>query len=263
MLLFSLVFQWPDLNTLVQRLPFYITYTHNYFHLFWPDAIRIKGLGHLWSLAIEEQFYLIWPFIVWIVPVRRLWIVCVLGLLFSLSLRIAMPAYPGMYVFTPMRLDGLMAGSLLAVLYTNFPQKILKYTGFYSFLLLAIACGGSYLANAPTARHVYYAYAGYSLLSLGFACFTGWVLTSSSPLLHAFFAHPWLIWLGKRSYGLYIFHLPVLYYGRQWLYPRLVSLGIPYAGDITLLLLNVLILVLAWASFRFFERPFLKLKKMH
>jgi peptidoglycan/LPS O-acetylase OafA/YrhL len=122
--LLAILFRWPDLSPFLQRLPFYITYCQNYFHIIWPDAVRIKGLGHLWSLAIEEQFYLFWPFMVWLIPVRRIWIVAVFGLIFSLVLRIWMPAYPGMYVFTPMRLDGLMAGSLLAILYYIFPEKI-------------------------------------------------------------------------------------------------------------------------------------------
>jgi hypothetical protein len=41
--------------------------------------------------------------------------------------------------------------------------------------LLIVAFAGSFLANAPTARHVYYAYAGYSLLALAFAWLIGLV----------------------------------------------------------------------------------------
>lgn len=260
--LVALVFAWPDLMPFFNRVLFYVTYTQNFYSIIWPDAIRIRGLSHLWSLAVEEQFYLIWPLLVWITPIRKLGLLCCSGILLALFLRICWPNFSGMYVFTPMRIDGLMAGSLLAVLPKPVLYRFRRIFGPIASLFLGFAFLGSYLSAAPTALHVYYAYAGYSLLALGFAACIGWFLTKSHGITEAFIQHPFLIWLGKRSYGLYIFHLPVLYYGRQWLYPKLTALGLPFAADITLFTLNILILLLAAASFHYLEQPFLRLKKL-
>ena len=56
-------------------------------------------LGHLWSLAVEEQFYLTWPFVVWITPRKKIPALCI-G--FALSSVVAR------YLFTRIGLDGLI-----------------------------------------------------------------------------------------------------------------------------------------------------------
>ena len=82
------------------------------------------NINHLWSLAIEEQFYMVWPVTVFLLATkRRIATAALLLTAASLGLRCWMFAsgvlvtYPYLtYSFTPARLDGLLLGSVLAML---------------------------------------------------------------------------------------------------------------------------------------------------
>lgn len=65
---------------------YYVTFISNfdYIHKGLPDA---KGLGVLWSVAVEEQFYLVWPVILTFFPVKKFWLPLLIILLGSLVYR--------------------------------------------------------------------------------------------------------------------------------------------------------------------------------
>src|SRR5436190_323731 len=48
----------------------YWLYTSNIGYVLRGDIAVGPGLGHFWSLAIEEQFYLVWPTLVFLLPLR-------------------------------------------------------------------------------------------------------------------------------------------------------------------------------------------------
>lgn len=84
---------FPQLKLLAGQTPnetanpwYYITFLNNF------DMIRnghpdASILGVLWSIAIEEQFYLIWPIILFVFPIKRYWIPFVFILIASLAFR--------------------------------------------------------------------------------------------------------------------------------------------------------------------------------
>ena len=78
------------------------------------------GVGHLWSLAIEEQFYLIWPLVIYMTSTRYIKYICYALFITNLSIRFYMVikgySADDIYVFTFSRLDSLVAGSLIAVM---------------------------------------------------------------------------------------------------------------------------------------------------
>ena len=87
----------------------------------WPFASPWVWMGHFWSLAVEEHFYLIWPAIVFLCPTsRRLITVCGIVILGVWAARFCcwMSDVNGIaqYVFTPLRIDALVAGGLAAAL---------------------------------------------------------------------------------------------------------------------------------------------------
>src|SRR5215469_7550470 len=69
---------WQHVNPLL-----YLTYSMN-----WVSGLDDQWLGHLWSLAVEEQFYLIWPAAVWFCSRRSLPWVCIAMATAALAFRI-------------------------------------------------------------------------------------------------------------------------------------------------------------------------------
>ncbi|MCA9001464.1 MAG: acyltransferase, partial [Planctomycetes bacterium] len=77
-----------------------------------------------WSLAIEEQFYMVWPAVVWLLSRRALYGLCTLLFCLALALRWHLAVDPDVnwvtrFVLTPTRMDGLVLGSLLALIYQS------------------------------------------------------------------------------------------------------------------------------------------------
>lgn len=109
--IFAVLTVWSGQKLEVGKWVAALTYTSNLF----PDAV-VKGLGHIWSLCVEEHFYLVWPFILVAFGARRApW---ALGLILIISpvLRFLLLDRPGWLdtdYFTPTRLDTIVVGCLL------------------------------------------------------------------------------------------------------------------------------------------------------
>ena len=185
----------------------------------WLFILKPSGnnnfLNHFWSLALEEQFYLISPWIILFIRKIQNVISFLLGLLLLLMLcrlilwflRIENISYIDLYAFT--RTDGLCIGSLLAIFRNqgNFKMKRLDKVLSSLFLLLVFII-------VPLFKVFYQSRLPYLACCLypGIALFWGLIVWSSvqtGNLMYRFFNNRFLIFLGKISYGLYIFHWPI------------------------------------------------------
>lgn len=218
-----------------------------------PDTFHsIPGVGppHYWSLAVEEHFYLLWPFLVLTLPLRAL--PAMLGALVVAGLvsrGVLAAARLDAYYLTPARLDGLALGALVALVRSPFPRLILAARGAVIALPLAIAA-------------IYLAYSGGGL---------AWVQVAKFLLIAVFFAAvlalllwdprarwvvgalevPPLVWLGRISFGLYVWHFLTLGVVMGTTLPGLVK--VPLAVGFTV--------AVAALSFYAYERPLLRLKR--
>ena len=247
-----------------------VTYSENLlWHGWWQTDASWININHLWSLAIEEQFYLVWPLLVYGLRTRRrILTVALFGIVASVCVRwyvaafIPAAAHPYViYCWTPARLDGLLAGAALAMLV----RSEMDTRRFGVLLLLLGSCGlGIILLLKGTLEwqgHPVVAVLDPLLLAVFFSGLLLCALHNGSVWQRAACVSP-LRFFGKYSYGLYLFHYTIvsaLSPLRPVIAVRLHSklLGVLLPGTAAL----VLSIGAAWLSFRYFESPFLRLKR--
>lgn len=255
--------------------PWLWTYTANiwmFAHNTWMSLV-----GTFWSLSIEEQFYLFWPLAVFFFGRRSLlWIcsgICVLALGARLMLSAAGVGDLAVYVFTPCRFDALAAGAIVALLARGpAPERRLIHFGrvfLFSasclialLVLLRLWCPAfSAGTNKEFERDFMYTGVAFFFASLVIFALAGEETTS---VLSNLFCLRWLRILGLYSYGIYIFHGPILQIARSWLaaeglWPTVHAN--PFLGAAFAALDLAVVFAVAFASFNLFEKPALRLKR--
>ncbi|WP_263356013.1 acyltransferase family protein [Acidicapsa ligni] len=229
-----------------------------------PPGIHLE---HFWSLAVEEQFYLIWPFLLALFASHRLrakkliLILWTLSLVFRLSV-IGLPhddSWQTGFIFG--RAGELLAGAYLAMVVRGESlerEQLFRWSPMItccSLVVLVLICiysGGPEL-GAPLMATV-----GLAACSTFFAGIVGWALRPG--LCQSFFQAPFLRWLGKISYGIYIYHL-LFRTGYIWVADRIGG-GLGYNARAILQFVVAAIATLAIASLSFytFESFFLRSK---
>ena len=217
--------------------------------VFWTESgyfdthSKLKPLLHLWSLGVEEQFYLLWPLCLVLAARARLATGVVIGslLLISLLSSILLTGDRAASFFLPQfRVWELLLGGLLAWLQARYPvqpQDLGKPIALVGLILLFFALG---LIDRQSSFPGWWAL----LPTLGAT-----LLIAAGPEtpVNRILAQPLLVFIGKISFPLYLWHWPLLSFA------RIMESGEPSpivrAGAV---LSSIL---LAWGSYRLLERP--------
>jgi peptidoglycan/LPS O-acetylase OafA/YrhL len=237
-----------------------------------PHVAKIETLGsifivgHLWSLAVEEQFYLVWPMLLLFASrrnaVRRLCVAVFLGSLifrvwfFGFHLNSEWALY-----FIGGRAGEMTAGGFLAAsLRGSDRERAQIFAAARPVLLssLAVIMAIVWWANYTDARGPWMGTLGITFFSLLFASVIA--LCLKPGWTERVFSLPMLRWLGKVSYGIYVYHL-LLYPLFAWVTHQLI----PNAGGKKYLFVLAAVatvgtLTTAWVSFAVFESRLLRLK---
>jgi peptidoglycan/LPS O-acetylase OafA/YrhL len=233
-------------------------------------AIFIRGadatgvMAHYWSLAVEEHFYLLWPLLIWLLSRRWAMAVAILAIAISMATR-ALLLHRGMdtdpiFGLTPLRMDGLAIGAIAAMLIrTHDIRRLMRPAALTLITAITVLIALFLLRGTTDQSDPAIWIVSYPLVSVCTAATL--VLSCTGGLLARLLSVGTLRWFGKYSYGLYVWHPIVgmlLFHSRLSPVPADAS---PVLVIIIMLLVFVLDLLVAWASFQLWEKRFLDLKR--
>ena len=260
--------------------PWLLTFTANF------ARMREGDLGphvvHMWSLAVEEQFYLVWPLLLFFVPVAMFrWVVAAF-LLGAPVLRLVVfqallgagfdEEYAGKAacVLPFMQFDAFAAGAAI-------PLWRLDRMRHAGRLLVATTCvaaaaglcmlasqhfrgEGAFVSSLGFAHLLVQGHGyvwGYSLLNVLSML---WIVCTIQGIGPAqLLENRGMVWVGKVSYGIYVYHLPILFAG-VFVAERM---DLQLSGGLRLVFFAawvITVMAVAGASYKWLEMPFLKLK---
>jgi peptidoglycan/LPS O-acetylase OafA/YrhL len=218
-------------------------------------------LVHTWSLSVEEQFYLLWPPLLAFLIVRGagsrvLLTVTLCGIVVSAAERLLWFGHvrpDRLYFGTDTRIDGILIGCALAVIaYAGWLPKSATVTSALR-VVAVVGTIGVVVAMLRVERLDAVLYrGGFTAVALASAAVITLVVVAPEGVMARALSTPPLTAIGRMSYGLYLWHLPIFYF---------VLEADPYAPHALRMTLSIAIsLVVATLNHRFVEQPFLALK---
>ena len=275
--LFRLSYRQNYMSLFQKQVPFALAYVYNFFYSssFFRNQ---KFIEHFWSLSVEEQFYIFWPFLIFLFPkrhIKKLFLTLIaLGPVLRIFLFFAYryelvwwfrgePVW-GLYAFPISHIDAFAFGAYISRF--SIPKAKLQFYG----LLIGIPIIGFAAQYAATGNlglwhdlgypitmpKAYQFIWGYSILNYWFAVTI--YAVARKGLFNRFLETQALKYLGKISYGLYVYHLAVIWFaGRIRDY---LTIDEPVAKFLTAVVSFIMSVFIASFSYYVLEKPLLTLK---
>ena len=260
--------------TVIHELPYFLTYTYNFAVAF--GVIRFTTYGQVWSLCIEEHFYLCWPWA--LTPHRHSQMLArraghhraVLvyrsmlygwmnwGHLVTPSMR----SLDRIYYSTDTRIDTILVGCATALALREeslqaFFRRLAAWPWFttaaiaVALVAFGWATGGAFKGGWRAST------VGFSLIAVTTAAVVLAVFFQPQSLLARCLAWPPMVFVGKISYGIYLFHDPLWDALGRVMGLRFGQVGTLPQEVVALLLVFFGSVALAWVHFVVVEKRFL------
>ena len=221
-------------------------------------------LGHMWSLAVEEQFYVVWPVALSLLlrsrlskPRLSLLMLATIGLVCIYRALLVSPDVLPMRIYagSDTRADSLLVGCLVAMLASwrllpgwRCNAAALKWAGVLSVSIMAAYMFDLFgVAN----RTIYKA--GFTVFAIAAGLFILRLITAPNSRLISLLERPALVWIGKLSYSLYLWHVFAIG----------MTLQLPVSNAVRVALSVPIALAIVACSYYLIEKPFLKLKSRY
>ena len=245
-------------------------YIYNWFSIFqdvsYTDGFERKNFfHHLWSLAVEEQFYLFWPLLLWgllsLAGKRLTFALVIAGIIGSSVLRWSLyePFSDPLRVYygTDTRASALLIGAAVAFMWRPWQSDKPAITTPNALSKTLIFVVGSASVAGLIWANMHYAlfypnidslFRGGMLITSALTALVIVVSVTPQSVLSKILGIRPMQWIGKRSYGLYLWHWPVFQLTR----PRV---DVDIDGWQLFLIRIVVTLIIVEISYQFIERP--------
>jgi peptidoglycan/LPS O-acetylase OafA/YrhL len=234
------------------QLSYFIFYIQNFAQTFNWNAV---GPSHFWSLAVEEHFYMFWPFFVYFLSNKQLLKLSIIIIFFTLLLRsFFILKSIDVYYFTFTRFDSLAIGAILALVQekNGIKEHIIKIYK-YIFLIITLLTFVLWVFYGGESIYLLQVFK-YTIFSVCFYFLIGFVVfLKKENFISVLLSSKFLVYTGKISYGLYVYHLLAFYIIESYLKTNYIF--------IDFIISFILAYVISILSYHFFEVKFLNFKK--
>lgn len=220
---------------------------------------------HLWTLSIEAQFYLIWPFIfvflVLFVKNQQKSATSLLVISLASAILMALLFQPGqdpsrVYYGTDTRVFSITLGAALAFIWpSNQAEIILEKSKRRLLNLLGLITLGLiiYLLITIQAQSAFVYYGGFLIFSF-LVAFLVAIIVHPAAAMNRLLSNPLFDWIGKRSYGIYLYQFPVMIFFENQV-TNIAQHTVLYP-----IIEVAIILVITELSYRLIEKPLAKMQ---
>jgi peptidoglycan/LPS O-acetylase OafA/YrhL len=228
-------------------------------------------INPLWSVSVEEQLYILLPLVIFFSGKKGLKIFSFCALIAAYIAIVYYAQRPtegfsGQWTNSFVQFQFFAAGILFSVFANGWQPKwnglvrmLLFLAGYACWLLASIVCEVN--ADAPHMATMLQSVSGWLLILAGVMCFFLSLYGASARFMPKI-----LVYLGRISYGMYVFHITMFWVVFRIFKDELATISMKvglkdWKDEVGILIAFMATVVFSVLSYYFLEKPFLRLKK--